>query len=200
MPLNKDIENILDPLLASFDTRLTTNLNGHLSETYISGQAEMITWGKTNAGVPIAFEGPPISQAVNWASKHGATLVTQMDKETQRRLALTISNGIQNKRGIPGLSRDIRKTFDDMGKHRSELIARTETAEALSQASLDNMEAMGIDGKEWVTAGDDLVSDECLGNEAEGVIPTNQTFSGGVSAPPQHGNCRCALAPARLPK
>ena len=200
MPLDKATRGILDPLLASFDARLTTTLNGHLSETYISGQAEMITWGKTKAGVPIAFEGPPISQAVNWASKHGATLVTQMDVETKRRLSLTISNGIKNKRGIPGLARDIRKDFTDMTKFRSELIARTETASALSQASLDNMEAMGIDGKEWVSVGDDDVSDDCLGNEAEGVIPTKQAFSGGVSAPPQHPDCRCALAPARLPK
>jgi len=57
---------------------------------------------------------------------------------------------------------------------------------------------MGIDGKEWVTAGDDLVSDECQGNEAEGVIPVNQSFSGGVMGPPQHPDCRCAIAPARL--
>ena len=77
-----------------------------------------------------------------------------------------------------------------MSKHRSELIARTETANALSQASLDTMEDMGIDGKEWVTAGDDLVSDDCLGNEAEGVIPRGQAFSGGVDGPPQHSDCR----------
>ena len=87
-----------------------------------------------------------------------------------------------------------------MSKYRSELVARTETANALSQASLDSMADMGIDGKEWVTAGDDEVSEECQGNEAEGVIPVGQTFSGGVDAPPQHPDCRCSLAPARLRK
>lgn len=198
--ISPDDDDWIGRLLASFSEPLEITLGGHLSETYISGQAEMITWGKTNAGVPIAFEGPPISQAVGWASKHGAALVTQMDKETQRRLALTISNGIKNKRGIPGLARDIKRDFADMTRFRSELIARTETAEALSRASLDNMKAMGIDGKEWVTAGDDRVSDDCMGNEAEGVIPANQTFSGGVPAPPQHPDCRCTIAPARLPK
>ncbi|GAG61049.1 unnamed protein product, partial [marine sediment metagenome] len=81
---------------------------------------------------------------------------------------------------------------------RSELIARTETANALSTASLDSMSDMGIEGKEWVTAGDANVSDECQGNEAEGVIPVNQEFSGGVMAPPQHPDCRCTVAPARL--
>ena len=200
MPLNKDVDNILDPILATFSETLESTISGQLAEVYISGQAEMITWGKTKGGIPIAYEGPPIQGAIDWAEKHGATLVTQMGEETKRRLADTIARGIENKRGIPGLSRDIRTTFSDMSKYRSELIARTETANALSTASLDSMEDMGVDGKEWVTAGDDMVSEECEANEAEGVIPVGQTFSGGVDAPPQHPDCRCSIAPAFLPK
>ena len=200
MPLNKDIENILDPILATFDDTLQADIAGQIAEINISGTAEMVTWGKTKGGVPIAYEGPPIQGAIDWAKGRSATLVKGLDEETKKRLAHTISQGIENKRGIPGLSRDIRTTFDDMSKYRSELIARTETANALSQASLDTMEDMGIDGKEWITAGDDRVSDECEGNENEGVIPVGQTFSGGVMAPPQHPDCRCTLAPARLKK
>lgn len=198
MPLNKDVENILDPILATFDDKLQADIAGQIAEINISGTAEMVTWGKTRAGVPIAYEGPPIQQAIDWANKHSATLVKGLDEETKTRLAHTISQGIETKRGVPGLARDMRTTFADMSKHRSELIARTETANALSQASLDTMEDMGIDGKEWVTAGDDRVSEECEANENEGVIPVGQTFSGGVMAPPQHPDCRCTLAPARL--
>ena len=200
MPLDKDIDNILSPLLASFSKKLEADISGQAAEIYISGQAEMISYGKTKLGTPIAYEGPPPSKAIEWAGKHGATLVKGLDEETKSRLARVISNGVKNKRGIPGISRDIRGSFSDMSKYRSELIARTETANALSQASLDSMADMGIEGKEWVTSGDDLVSDECLGNEAEGVIPVNQSFSGGVMAPPQHPDCRCALAPSRLKK
>jgi len=200
MPLNKDIENILDPLLGAFDEEITAELSGQLAEIYVSGQAEMITWGKTQAGVPIAYEGPPISQAVDWAATRSARLVTEMDATTKDRLARVIADGIQNKRGVPGLSREIRSTFSDMTRYRSQLIARTETANALSQTSLDNMKAMGIDGKQWVTAGDSDVSEECEGNEAQGIIPRGDVFSGGVAAPPQHPNCRCTISPARLPK
>lgn len=199
MPLSSEMDNIMAPLLATFDDKLVADISGHTAEIYFSGSAEMISFGKTKMGVPIAYEGPPISQAVDWAKKQGATLVKGMDEETKRRLAHAISQGIETKRGIPGLSRDIRDTFTDMSKYRSELIARTETSNALSQASLDRMQDMGIEGKEWVTAGDDKVSDECLGNEAEGVIPVNQSFSGGVMAPPQHPDCRCTLSPAKLP-
>ena len=196
--LGSETRDLLDPMLATFSRDLSVRLNGFMATAYLKGQVEMITWGKTKGGIPIAYEGPPISAAIDWAEKHAATLVTQMDVETKKRLAYTISQGIENKRGIPGLSRDIRKTFADMSRHRSELIARTETADALSQAGLNSMKDMGIEGKEWVTVGDDRVSDECLGNEAQGVIPVGQAFSGGVMAPPQYPDCRCALAPARL--
>lgn len=201
MPLNKDIENILDPILATFDDSLMTRIDGHLVRIYSEGSAEMITWGKTKAGVPIAFEGPPVTQAIDWATKHGATLVTQMDEETKRRLAKVIADGIETKRGIPGLARDIKTQFTDMSRFRSQMIARTETASALSQASLDNMEAMGIDGKEWVTTGSKFSQeDECGENEAEGVIPVNQAFGSGHQGPPAHPDCECALAPAILRK
>lgn len=193
-------DKIMASLLATFDDKLVADISGHTAEIYFSGSAEMISFGKTKMGIPIAYEGPPISQAIDWAEKHGATLVKGMDEETKRRLAHAISEGIEAKRGIPGLARDIRTEFADMSKYRSELIARTETSNALSQASLDRMGDMGIEGKEWVTAGDDKVSDECLANEAEGVIPVNQTFSGGVMAPPQHPDCRCTLSPSRLRK
>ncbi len=196
MPLSKDIETILDPVLAGFQKDLQFRLNGFLATAYLKGQAEMITWGKTKAGVPIAYEGPPIKQAIDWAEKHSATLVKGIDEETQRRLAHTISQGIENKRGVPGLARDIKKEFADMSRHRSQTIARTESSNALSQTSLDSMNDMGIDGKEWIWGGDEW--DECAENEAEGVIPVNQAFSSGHMAPTAHPNCTCAISPARL--
>ena len=204
------IKDILDPLLATFSHTLEAELTGELADTYMSGSAEMMTWGHTQAGIPIAFEGPPMEQAIKWAEKHCATLVTRMDEETKSQLAKVISDGIANKRGPGGLATDIKRELGWMGRGkpsaikgltqqgRAYMIARTETASALSQASLDAMNDMGIEGKEWVTVGDDMVSEECEGNEAEGVIPVNQAFSGGVMAPPQHPNCRCVIAPARM--
>ena len=189
---------MLDPMLGTFGKTLEAEVAGHLTTIYTTGSAEMITWGKTKGGVPIAYEGPPISQAISWAEKEGARLVTQMDTETQRRLAQVVSDGIKNKRGVPGLARDIKGTFGDMTKYRSQLIARTETSNALSQASLDRMQDMGIDGKEWITVGDDRVSDECKANGNQGVISTKKSFVSGPMAPPQHPDCRCAVAPARL--
>jgi len=207
-----EIRAALDPLLATFKAKLEKELTGELTDTYMSGAAEMTTWGHTAAGIPIAYEGPPMTQAIDWAAKHSATMVTRMDEETKRQLAQVISDGIKNKRGPGGLTTDIKKSLGWMGRGkpsaikgltqqgRAYMIARTETAAALSQASLDTMNDMGIEGKEWITAGDDMVSDECQANEDQGVIPVNQAFTSGAMAPPEHPNCRCALAPVRIKK
>ena len=196
--LGGDINSTLNPILATLRYTLTKFIEGHLVDIYISGGAEMITWGKTKGGVPIAFEGPPMSEAIKWAEKEAARLVTQMDTETKRRLAQTISDGIKNKRGIPGLARDVRKTFDNMSVYRSKLIAQTETRNALFQASQDRMEDMGITGKEWVLGSGGLEGNctQCQANAAEGIIPVTKSFS-----TPQgsiHPGCTCAIAPAKL--
>ena len=215
MPLNKDIENTLDPILAAFSKTFQADIEGQLTEIYLSGQAEMITWGKTKGGIPIAYEGPPIQQAIDWAKGHvsKAKLVDGLNVETRKQISNVIADGIKNKRGISGIKSDIRHKFNWMARgapsdikgltlaSRAELIARTETANALSQASLDTMADMGIDGKEWVTSGSTFSQeDECGENEAQGIIPVGQAFSSGHHAPPAHPDCECALAPARLPK
>lgn len=193
----------LDPLLWTFKSDLLYRVNSHLGMIYVSGSAEMISWGKTKIrGLPIYYEGPPMRQAVEWAEKYGSKLVTKMDEETKARLAKIISDGIENKRGIAGLARDIRKEFEDMSRYRSELISHTETGNALGQAFLDRGRDMDIDGKEWVlgSGGREGNCQDCIDNADEGVIPFNQAFSGGVMTVLQHPGCTCACAPASLPK
>lgn len=190
------IHSTLDAILTTFHDNLVVEMSGQLTDVYIGGSAEMVDWGHTLGGIPIAYEGPPVSQAIEWAEKHGAQLVTKMDEETKRRLAKVIGDGIEGKRGIPGLARDLKGEFADMRKYRAAMIARTETANALSQASLDTMKDMGIDGKEWVVAGDPC--EICTGNAAAGIIAVGDTFPSGDATPPAHPNCECALAPAIL--
>lgn len=189
------IDDALDPILAVFHDSFQTTLEGQSIDAYLLGSAQMTTWGQTEGGIPIAYEGPPIQEAVIYAEKHCAELVTQMDEETKRRLAKVISDGIENKRGIPGLRRDIRNEFLDMRRYRADMIARTETSDALSQAFMDRAKAMGIDGKE-VIVGDPC--DLCRANADEGVVPIDHIFSSGHQRTPFHPNCVCALAPVRL--
>lgn len=192
----KEIGELLDPILAAFRTRLQVTIMNHAVIAYLKGSAQMVQYGRTiTTDKPIFFEGPPMQQAINYANKHSAQLVTKMDAETKDRLAKVIGDAIENKRGIPGLARDIRKEFDNMTKYRSELIARTESCDALEQAFMDRADDLGITGKEWVVVDPCPICEE---NEAAGVIRIDSEFPSGHLRPPAHPNCRCALAPAML--
>jgi len=194
--LEGEIDDILDPILWTFRDRLTATIAGHAASVYLRGAAEMTSWGRTKLrNLPKLFEGPPMQDAINYANQRAAQLVTKMDEETKDRLRKVIGDAIKEKRGIDGLARDIRAEFDNMTTFRSQMIARTETADSLEQAFMDRSKAMGVTGKEWV------VSDPCeicQANADEGVVPIDHIFSSGDDAPPAHPNCRCALAPSML--
>lgn len=184
-----EIGDLLDPILAVFRTRFQTMLAGHAVTTYLRGAAQMIEWGRTKlTDRPIFFEGPPMRQAIDYAEKHAARLVTRVSQETKDRLAELIRNGIDEKRGIDGLARDIRREFDDMTKYRSQLIARTETCDALEQSFMDRSKAMGVTGKEWVTTDPCPI---CAENGDAGAIPIDEEFPSGHSRPPAHPACMC---------
>lgn len=194
-----DFESIFSPILLAYNDKLTAILQGHAVNVYLLGSAEVVSWGRTKGGFPKLYEGPPMQEAINYANARAAQLVTNMDKLTQDRLAKVVGDAIENKRGIDGLARDIRAAFDDMTTSRAQTIARTETADSLEAAFMDRSKAMGVTGKEWIVAPEgDYPCDACDGNAADGVIPIDQAFSSGDMRPPQHPNCRCALAPAMI--
>jgi hypothetical protein len=196
-----DIDDFLNPILAAFTDNLQLKVGGYVVSAYLRGSAQMIQWGRTKLeDKPIFFEGPPIKQALDYANKHAAGLIKNMNAETKKRLAKVIGDAIENKRGIPGLARDIRKEFDDMTRYRSELIAKSETRDALFHASQDRMEDLGVTGKEWVlgAGGKEGNCDDCRANAAVGIIPVDQEFP-----TPQyeiHPGCTCAIAPAMIGK
>src|SRR6185312_12134499 len=79
---------------------------------------------------------------------------------------------------------------------RAMTIARTETQMAANAGALNGYKASGVvDGKIWLTAEDDLVSEECQENGDAGVIGLDEDFPSGDDAPPVHPNCRCSIAP-----
>ena len=162
----------------------------------------MVQWGRTKTtDMPIYHEGPPMQDAINYASKRTATLVKGLNDETRDQMRTVIQNAIKDKRGVPGLSRDLRKQFTNMSKVRAEVIARTETCDALEQSFMDRAKDIGVNGKEWIWTGDSGDWDcQCEDNAKAGPIPLNEPFPSGDMRPPAHPNCRCALAPVILKK
>ena len=196
MSLSSDINDFLDPILRTFEANLRVRVQGHLVASYLRGSAEMLEWGRTvTTDMPIYYEGPPMRQALAYAQKRTAVLVKGLNNETRDQMRGVIENAIKQKRGIPGLSRDLRNQMDDMTKVRAKMIARTETCDALESAFMDRAKDLKVTGKEWVVTDPCPI---CEDNGNAGVIPIDKPFPSGDMRPPAHPNCRCALAPVML--
>lgn len=196
MALGADINDFLDPILRAFEDTLTTRLNGHLVTGYLRGSAEMLEWGRTaTTDMPIYYEGPPMRQAMTYAQKRAALLIKGLNDETREQIRGVIEYAIKQKRGIPGLSRDLRKQFISMSRVRAKMIARTETCDALESAFMDRAKDMKVTGKEWVVTDPCPICEE---NGNAGVIAIDKPFPSGDMRPPAHPNCRCALAPVMI--
>ena len=196
MALPADINDFINPILSAFTNDLRYRLNGYIVTAYLKGSAQMVQWGRTKTtDMPIYYEGPPMQQAMSYAEKHTATLIKGLNDETRDQVRTVIQKAIKEKKGIPGLARDLRTQFDNMTKVRSQVIARTETADALEQAFMDRAKDIGVNGKEWVVTAPCPI---CEANGNAGAIPLDQPFPSGDMRPPAHPNCRCALAPVML--
>jgi len=151
----------------------------------------------SEASITAEFLDQPIPpKVIDWTSANAADLVTGMTATTQRDLAGTIADAMTNpRRGVPDVARAIQDRFGDMSRTRAELIANTEMNNAMSQGTFDRGASLGAKKKEWITVGDDRVSQEiCLPNEGAGQIQMRNTFPSGHMQPSGHPRCRCALA------
>jgi hypothetical protein len=92
------------------------------------------------------------------------------------------------------LQKRLDREYQKLLQERRKTIAQTEGRNATSEARRVEAENRGAKWKRWVTSQDDRVSEVCLGNEADGVIPIEQAFSSGHQQTPGHPNCRCSVS------
>jgi len=120
-----------------------------------------------------------------------ATLYTDTTKEE---ISQILQDGVDNGDSIDTISASLGQYFDDGSQWKAERLARTEVSDAYNQGNLEGFRQTDIPYKSWLTDGDSP-DETCNGNEADGVIPTDQSFSSGDDAPPGHPNCECTLLP-----
>lgn len=104
----------------------------------------------------------------------------------------------------PALSREeferrLETRFQKELRDRRRIIAQNEQRIAQGQGNRLDAEANDRQWKAWLTVGDDRVEEECQRNEADGWIPIEKAFDGGVQEVPQHVGCRCTVTYRRLP-
>jgi SPP1 gp7 family putative phage head morphogenesis protein len=101
------------------------------------------------------------------------------------RIGGMVSEGLSKGDSIQTVGKDIRDVLEDPA--RSETVANTEMARATSAASEQTYGDAGITQVEWLAE-----DDACPDCEA---LAADSPLDLGSDSPPDHPNCRCAIAP-----
>jgi hypothetical protein len=122
-----------------------------------------------------------------------------IDDTSLLRLTNTIESAMLRGRtsGVAEVARAIDQAFPEFKKGRSALIATTEMNFAMSRGAFNRAAAMGSRLKQWITVGDDRVSQIiCQPNEggSQRGIPIDASFASGHVTTPGHPRCRCSVA------
>ena len=145
----------------------------------------------------------PNLRAQEYAKKHAAEAVTQINDTTRKEIARIVSNGVKSGSSYNDIAKDIKDKFKDFAvpmpqKHvpnRAVLVAVTELANAYCEGNAQVGNYLQDNGvkmmKAWQTLEDDRVSDGCKENERVGWIPINKEFPSGHMHPPRFPGCRC---------
>jgi len=133
--------------------------------------------------------------ALAYAEAHAAELVTNLTATTTESLRGTISNAVKEGMSAQRLS-DAIQTSGAFGEARANTIARTELAMAHVNGNVEGWKETGlVGGKESILGDLHDIDDECDECAAAGVVGINDDFIPGLSQPPYHPNCVCAVLP-----
>lgn len=145
----------------------------------------------------------PNLRAQEYAKKHAAEAVTQINDTTRKEIARIVSDGVKSGASYNDIAKEIKNKFEEFAvpmpkKHvsnRAVLVAVTELANAYCEGNAQIGNYLQDNGvkmmKAWQTLEDDRVSDGCKENERVGWIPINKEFPSGHMHPPRFPGCRC---------
>lgn len=123
--------------------------------------------------------------------------ITQaVDQQVSRELADGIAGGLNPR----DMARNITDRVNKIGKTRATTLARTETINAHSSATIERyrqqgVEAVGLEPEAAIqTAGDQRVCEQCADAAQRGPWSLDE-LEGSEFQPPLHPNCRCTVIP-----
>lgn len=139
------------------------------------------------------------ADAIEWARQYGHELLDDLSAATVRMLQEEIAQFVEaGDMTIPQLKKRLMERPFLFDAKRAELIASTEVTRAFAQGNLTAWKESGYtEGKEWVTANDELVCPICGPLDGQ-IVAINETFEGGFDAPPAHPRCRCGINPVPI--
>jgi SPP1 gp7 family putative phage head morphogenesis protein len=219
--LSQDELDALDAILAGLDFAGWAALAGDIQPLLdeIVSDGSYAAFGQVGVDVTTDPEALAMvnSQALDYARERSAEMVGKrrnlagdlvdnpdaewrIDDSTREFLRADVGQALADGWSNDKLASTIADSYA-FSDDRAMTIARTETQMAANTGAVNGYKASGVvDGKQWLTAEDDLVSEDCVengaaGDNGDGVIGLDEDFPSGDDAPPAHPNCRCSIAP-----
>ena len=116
----------------------------------------------------------------------------QITDSTREMIRADVTKAIEEGWSNDKLAKALKDAYGFSGD-RATMIARTETSIAQKAGAMEGYRASGVvESKQWLTAEDDLVEEDCQENADAGVIALEDDFPNGDFP---HPNCRCSIAP-----
>lgn len=140
------------------------------------------------------------NQEIITAMRDRVNLISGASDEIFGEVKRQIAAGIQHGGNPMNTARALDDVWDQISPARARLIARTETKVILDQANREVYLRSGIDGMQWITAGDAKVRDRHAANHGKilwfpprgsGAYPSGEMTAGAIDP----YNCRCNDSP-----
>jgi SPP1 gp7 family putative phage head morphogenesis protein len=154
-----------------------------------AGDTDYIDWDNWTPGdeVTAALVRPP--DALQRLIEAGGSRIRGLEKETYNEIGSALGESIALGLSSRQASRLIQTHVQSAS--RALTIAITETNRVSSYAAMETYKEFGLEQHEWLPINP---CDVCALNDGA-VVNIGSPFPSGVTQPPQHPNCRCALIP-----
>jgi hypothetical protein len=156
----------------------------------ISGQVALDT-----LGVQATF-GLTDPRVLAFLKNHQNLMIRSVDETTKKWIADTIYQGKQDSLTVREIADLISSKAEDISKARAQVIAFTETANAVNQVETTTYKENGVTQWSWATKGIN-VCELCIENESAGIVAVGTAFPSGDTEPPAHPSCACSLDPVK---
>lgn len=163
------------------------------SNTQIEVVTSVIDWSAWKPGNPAAAAlVKPRGGLRNLLDSRKITITDEVINTKLNRIGTALATALEKGYGAKQTAEMIDFVIDD--PEAAMVIARTETARAVSIASRDEYENNNVQQVEWIF-GEDGTCDICEENADASPIGIGDTFPSGDAEPPAHPNCMCTLVP-----
>lgn len=152
------------------------------------------------------FEVSP-TEAIEYARRQGSLIIEEVTGTTRDGIRQVVTAGLEEGLSQTEIARGLEQAMTDASPYRAEMIARTETSNAIHAARTAQFRSAGIARQRWINAPNPSAAHAQIAQRypdgleigrpfvKAGETIAGETFKRDVYHPPARPNCRCGIEP-----